>query len=417
MMKRCLIVLLGVLVSAAGSAQQRPAPEAPPPPVVNALSRATSWAYQLQKVSPGQISTSPFDVAVIDYSRNGTHEKRFKPVDVKWMKRKPDGGERIVLAYMSLGEAEDYRFYWDEKWIETATPDEEGAKPQAPASAGATPTPAQPMPKAGAKNATSAVPPPAAQPGGKAGEALAPQANGKAAPAVAAPPAKPDRWLSPLAPAWLGDENDRWTGNFEVKYWEKGWQDIIFGSANSYLEHIIAAGFDGVYLDRVDAFYQFQEERPTAIDEMVDFVARLSAHAKKLKAGFLIVPQNGEELLLRADYVKAIDGLAKEDLFFGGPGNGQRNNPLVVGNSLNWLRGAEARRLPIFVVEYLDKPDQIAEARKLIEARGYVAYFGIRDLDQLVLPAGTGASGKQGAPSAPPAASGRANPAAKRKAQ
>ena len=32
------------------------------------------------------------------------------------MQRKPDGGARIVLAYLSIGEAEDYRSYWQRDW-------------------------------------------------------------------------------------------------------------------------------------------------------------------------------------------------------------------------------------------------------------------------------------------------------------
>jgi len=390
-----LIVALAALVSLSAQVRAQSAPAAAPAPATSPepplsppemLARAKSWAYQLQKPSPGQIAASPFDVIVIDYSRNGTDAKRFKPVDVKWMKRRPDGGERIVLAYMSLGEAEDYRFYWDESWIETAAPEPtagpaaQGDGAPAPAAAPAPP----PAPAAGAG------PTPGVAPAEPAASSLPPKSTparrGEAVASVAVQPAKPDRWLSPLAPPWLGDENERWSGNFEVKYWEKSWQDIIFGTSASYLERIIAAGFDGVYLDRIDAFYLFQDERATAPDEMVDFVVRLAAHARALKPGFLIVPQNGEELLLKPAYVKAINGIAKEDLFFGGGGNGVRNDRAATQNSLGWLSHATAAKLPVFVVEYLAKPEHIAEARKQIEARGFVPYVGVRELDTLVLP-------------------------------
>ena len=30
------------------------------------------------------------------------------------LKTKKNGGQRLVIAYMSIGEAEDYRFYWQE---------------------------------------------------------------------------------------------------------------------------------------------------------------------------------------------------------------------------------------------------------------------------------------------------------------
>lgn len=55
-------------------------------------------------------------------------------------------------------------------------------------------------------------------------------------------------------PAWMDKENPNWSGNFKVKYWEKDWQDILFGNDDSYLEKVLDAGFDGVYLDIIDAF-------------------------------------------------------------------------------------------------------------------------------------------------------------------
>ncbi|GAB5409411.1 MAG: endo alpha-1,4 polygalactosaminidase [Balneolaceae bacterium] len=32
------------------------------------------------------------------------------------IKKKPDGSERLLISYMSIGEAEDYRYYWNEDW-------------------------------------------------------------------------------------------------------------------------------------------------------------------------------------------------------------------------------------------------------------------------------------------------------------
>jgi cysteinyl-tRNA synthetase len=55
-------------------------------------------------------------------------------------------------------------------------------------------------------------------------------------------------------PDWLGKENPVWEGNYRVKYWDREWQALIYGTASSYLEKIIEAGFDGVYLDLIEAF-------------------------------------------------------------------------------------------------------------------------------------------------------------------
>ena len=36
--------------------------------------------------------------------------------DVNSLKVKANGGSRLVIAYMSIGEAEDYRYYWNDSW-------------------------------------------------------------------------------------------------------------------------------------------------------------------------------------------------------------------------------------------------------------------------------------------------------------
>jgi cysteinyl-tRNA synthetase len=60
-------------------------------------------------------------------------------------------------------------------------------------------------------------------------------------------------------PAWLGKVNPDWPGCYKVHYWDKNWQDIIFGNNSSYLKRILDAGFDGAYLDIIDAFEYFEE--------------------------------------------------------------------------------------------------------------------------------------------------------------
>lgn len=38
-----------------------------------------------------------------------------------------------------------------------------------------------------------------------------------------------------------------------------GWQTIIYGQEDSYVARIVGAGFDGIYLDIIDAFEFFEE--------------------------------------------------------------------------------------------------------------------------------------------------------------
>lgn len=56
-------------------------------------------------------------------------------------------------------------------------------------------------------------------------------------------------------PLWLKRKYEGYDDEFWVKFWKKEWQEIIFGNDNSYMKKIINAGFDGAYLDNVEAYY------------------------------------------------------------------------------------------------------------------------------------------------------------------
>jgi len=61
--------------------------------------------------------------------------------------------------------------------------------------------------------------------------------------------------------SWLLDENPDWPGNYKVKYWDIEWKSIIFGASDAFLNRILDSGFDGVYLDIIDAYEYFEYEK------------------------------------------------------------------------------------------------------------------------------------------------------------
>lgn len=124
------------------------------------------------------IKATNYDLLIMDFFF-GDDNQEFNATEVEQLKQKANGGTRLIVSYMSIGEAEDYRYYWDESW------------------------------------------------------------------AVG-------------SPAWLKEENPEWEGNYKVEYWNADWQAIILGSENAYLDKIIDAGFDGVYLDIIEAFEYFE---------------------------------------------------------------------------------------------------------------------------------------------------------------
>jgi cysteinyl-tRNA synthetase, unknown class len=123
------------------------------------------------------VLSTNYDLLIMDLFFDGN--SAFSALEISMLKEKANGGSRLVICYLSIGEAEDYRYYW--------------------------------------------------QPGWKAGK-----------------------------PGWLDKENPDWDGNYKVNYWDPSWQQIIYGNDSSYVQKIINAGFDGVYLDIIDAFEYYE---------------------------------------------------------------------------------------------------------------------------------------------------------------
>jgi cysteinyl-tRNA synthetase len=56
-------------------------------------------------------------------------------------------------------------------------------------------------------------------------------------------------------PEWIKKEYEGYDDEYWVEFWAETWQDIIYGNVNSYIKKIIDSGFDGAYLDNVEAYY------------------------------------------------------------------------------------------------------------------------------------------------------------------
>jgi len=150
---------------------------------IGTLSDAQNFLYLLDP-SPfltkiafiAAIVATNYDVIIIDLYFN---EIALTLTEINSLKTKAIDGSRLVICYMSIGEAEDYRYYWEGGW-------------------------------------------------------------------------------EPGSPDWIVEENPDWEGNYKVQYWDPEWQAIIYGDVDSYLQKIINSGFDGVYLDIIDAFEYFE---------------------------------------------------------------------------------------------------------------------------------------------------------------
>jgi cysteinyl-tRNA synthetase len=123
------------------------------------------------------VCATNYDALIMDlFFQDGS---AFTASEIAQLRVKANGGRRLVIAYMSIGEAENYRYYWKSSW-------------------------------------------------------------------------------NLIKPQWLDAENPDWKGNYKVNYWDKEWQSLIFGTSDSYLQKIVTADFDGVYLDIIDAFEYYE---------------------------------------------------------------------------------------------------------------------------------------------------------------
>jgi len=60
------------------------------------------------------IKNTNYDLVIIDLFF--IDDLAFTVEDIELLKTKSNGAERLVIAYMSIGEAEDYRYYWETEW-------------------------------------------------------------------------------------------------------------------------------------------------------------------------------------------------------------------------------------------------------------------------------------------------------------
>jgi cysteinyl-tRNA synthetase, unknown class len=139
----------------------------------NYLYLISSDGYPDKTTFLNAIRQTNFDLVIIDAFYG---EELFTAAEIQSLKTKVNGSKRMVIAYMNVGAAEKYRYYWQDDW-------------------------------------------------------------------------------KLHKPRWLKKEYDGYEDEIWVRFWKKEWQEIIYGNDQSYTKKIIDAGFDGAYLDNVEAFY------------------------------------------------------------------------------------------------------------------------------------------------------------------
>ena len=225
-------------------------------------------------------------------------------------------------------------------------------------------------------------------------------------------------------PEWIvGGDPDGWEGNYPVAYWYDEWQEIWLGKDGT-LQAILDAGFDGIYLDWVEAYsdenvLEFAErENLDSRQEMIWWIENLADFTRAQNPGFYILAQNAAELADSNEYVDIIDAISQEQVWFDGaaddnpPGdcplprteaeveteiyvaklsNGCRtlyeefpDSTLHVSSEeyLRDLKIAQQKGLPIFTVDYAVIPENVAWVYETSRSLGFVPFVGNRALDR-----------------------------------
>lgn len=246
-----------------------------------------SFIYSLQSVGFEDLQERDFEIAVVDIDDSGLSSDEI-------IELTKEG--KIILSYLSIGEAEEYRAYWKEDWKEGN-------------------------------------------------------------------------------PEFICKENPNWKGNYKVKYWYPEWKKIVF----SQLDLIIEKGFDGAYLDLVDSYKYFEDLGfDKAREKMIQFVIEISSYSSAKDKGFLIIPQNAEELIIEEEYFSAIDGIGKENLLYIGK---EKLDEKTFQTTIDYLVKASSSGKKVFIISYTDNKESIDRIIDISDTNGFYYFIGRPELD------------------------------------
>lgn len=227
-------------------------------------------------------------------------------------------------------------------------------------------------------------------------------------------------------PEWItGNDPDGWEGNFPVAYWYDEWRDIWLAE-DGYLQAILDAGFDGVYLDWVEAYSDenvitlAEQDGVDPRQEMIWWIGDIAGFTRAQQPDFIIIAQNAAELAADDDYLEIIDAIAQEQVWFDG---GADNHPpgdcplprteaevdtaayyhslspacrqqydefpdstLHVSSEeyLRYLTLARDKGEIIFTVDYALEPEHVVWVHKTSHSLGFIPFVGNRALNQYV---------------------------------
>jgi cysteinyl-tRNA synthetase len=301
-----------------------------------------NWGYQLQgphghSLDTDDLASATHDLLVIDATHDGHDATRFTGDELSRI-RDGMGGRSVVVSYLSIGEADDYRDFWDRDWTTT----------------------------------------------GKASGRLSDEA--------------PD-WLGPTNPDWPESRKVRyWDPDWQnIIYNDRGTGEldgiVKAGFDAAYLDIVDAYYFWGAEVSSKDQQPGDPKNEHQAAQRMVDFIVDMTEHARETNPDFFVMPQNaawlidalGSDNARKQAYLHSIGGIGIEDLYF--RGNKDENNRLHPDKqTIDILkRDYIDNGVPVYVVDYVSDDNKVAEFNRLALKDGFIPFAAPhRSLDALV---------------------------------
>ena len=312
------------------------------------LSHVRYWAYQIQDISSAgaveALANSHYDMLVLEPTRTdwSSDDKYF---DTKGMVARLKGTygsdgvtPKLVIAYIDIGEAEDWRWYWT--WPREAW-------------AGDSPLPA----------------------------------------------GWPDFIVSADPDGWGGNYPVAYwdKGWKDIVIYGQNQGARPDRDYNSIIDEVIKDGFDGIYLDWVEGFecdkvvQRARSEGKDPADEMIRFIREMRDYAAQRNPNFIVIQQNASALAVgRPELFSTIDAIAQEEVWYEGVATDDWSDPygydipvdpaLTGEYILNLGRYLDAG-IPVFDCEYALQNSGAAYGKSY--AKGYIPYCTRRSLSSV----------------------------------
>jgi cysteinyl-tRNA synthetase, unknown class len=301
-----------------------------------------TWGYLLQgpggrPLDPAALQSVNFDLLVVEPTRTGSDATAFTPTEVATLEV-----HSVAAAYVSIGEASDFRSYWRSNWT----------------------------------------------------------ANGQADTALttAAP-----HWLGPINEAFPDSRKVRyWEQDWQNLIFnasKTGALDKIVaqGFDAAYLDIVDAYFFwasEATVADRKPGDPATERD---AASRMIDFIVAMTAHARETNPDFSVIPQNGAFILdalanadpgRKAAFLDSISAIAVEDVYLRN-GTADENNGFLPDKTViaTLKHDFLANGKPVFAVDYVNELDGMGRFIEAALRDGFIPSVALkRGLDRTLAP-------------------------------